>query len=93
VLAERDRQKDVEGWSEAHDDGHSGGELASAAACYALASTEPRGAKLWERVERAIRDCWPFDRRWFKLSNKRRYLVKAGALILAEIERLDRGGR
>lgn len=33
---------------------------------------------------------WPWHRVWWKPSTRRRNLVKAGALILAEIERLDR---
>lgn len=33
---------------------------------------------------------WPWDFQWFKPSDDRRNLVKAGALILAELERLDR---
>ncbi|MGC4393751.1 hypothetical protein [Agrobacterium sp. M50-1] len=37
VIAERKRQIDVEGWSSEHDDAHEKGELAGAAACYALA--------------------------------------------------------
>ena len=33
---------------------------------------------------------WPWKRSWWKPGGVRRMLVKAGALILAEIERLDR---
>jgi hypothetical protein len=33
---------------------------------------------------------WPWEASWFKPSTARRDLIKAGALILAEIERLDR---
>ncbi|MEB3421767.1 hypothetical protein VK682_24660 [Salipiger manganoxidans] len=33
---------------------------------------------------------WPWDRKWWKPTTPRRDLVKAGALIVAEIERLDR---
>jgi hypothetical protein len=33
---------------------------------------------------------WPWDRKWWKPTDRRRDLVKAAALILAEIERLDR---
>lgn len=35
-------------------------------------------------------EVWPWDESWWKPTNRRRDLVKAGALILAEIERLDR---
>ena len=35
---------------------------------------------------------WPWDEKWFKRSpdNRRLELIKAAALIIAEIERLDR---
>ncbi len=33
---------------------------------------------------------WPWAEEWWKPINPRRNLVKAAALILAEIERLDR---
>jgi hypothetical protein len=33
---------------------------------------------------------WPWDLKWWKPTTPRRDLVKAAALIVAEIERLDR---
>lgn len=33
---------------------------------------------------------WPWSRAWWKPASRRRCLIKAGALILAEIERIDR---
>ena len=81
VLAERRRQIEVEGWTPEHDDEHSAGEMAAAAACYAL-----NAAGCGCEVARN----WPWDGSWWKPSTARRDLVKAGALILAEIERLDR---
>lgn len=92
VLDERRRQIEEEGWHENHDDGHDGGELAAAAACYALWHT-PRGSEalyIHGRWKDIIDLFWGWDREWFKPSDPRRSLVKAGALILAEIERLDR---
>ncbi len=83
VLAERQRQISAEGWTPEHDDEHDKGVMAAAAACYAL-HTEPVGN---------VRDYlkfWPFDASWWKPGERRRNLIKAGALILAEIERLDR---
>jgi len=40
----------------------------------------------------ALRGCWPIKwmAAWFKPTDPRRDLVKAGALCIAEIERLDR---
>ncbi|HCE9784511.1 TPA: hypothetical protein NH348_003290 [Pseudomonas aeruginosa] len=33
---------------------------------------------------------WPWDEEWWKPKSARENLVRAGALVLAEIERLDR---
>jgi len=82
VLAERQRQISAEGWTPEHDDEHEIGELARAAACYAANAT---GFRLMNRA-----NLWPWDRAWWKPTTPRRDLVKAGALILAEIERIDR---
>jgi hypothetical protein len=82
VLAERQRQVIAEGWTPMHDDEHETGELARAAACYAANAT---GYRLQSRI-----NIWPWDREWWKPTTPRRDLVKAGALILAEVERLDR---
>jgi hypothetical protein len=82
VLAERRRQKEVEGWTDEHDDReHAPGELAEAGACYALraATTSPYPP-----------DAWPWSREWWKPTGFRRDLVKAAALILAEGEKFDR---
>ena len=68
------RQRKEEGWSPDHDDGHVHGELADAAACYAVGS---------------IRD-WPWEKRWWKPSGRLRDLEKAGALIVAEYKRILR---
>lgn len=96
VLFERVRQRNVEGWTEAHDDEHIGGELAMAAACYAdpfsLALDENNTiapqAIMDEELPFRFPETW--SGHWWKPSTERRDLVKAGALILAEIERLDR---
>jgi hypothetical protein len=82
VLAERNRQITAEGWTPAHDDEHASFEMADAAGCYAHAAAG------WNTY--AARDRWPWSLEWWKPSTPRRDLVKAGALILAEIERLDR---
>lgn len=78
VIAERLRQQSAKGFTTQQDDTYIGGELAAAAICY----IEPMEAESY----------WPAD--WhddsFKPSDYRRNLVKAGALLIAEIERLDR---
>lgn len=84
VIAERQRQVNAEGWTPEHDDEHGCGELASAASCYA---TQGRYHYPTPGKPSPI---WPWAPEWWKPSDYRRNLVKAGALILAEIERLDR---
>ena len=79
LLAERFRQIGDEGWSFDHDDEHDCNELADAAACYALGAPS-----------QIINQLWPWASMWWKPTDRRRNLVKAGALIIAEIERLDR---
>ncbi len=101
IAAERQRQIDREGWTHGHDDRHhEADELATAAACYAaphsvdwpLPDDDRRGTS--RRYANVLR--WPWDRDWWKPGgesgpvDRRRQLVKAGALIVAEIERLDR---
>lgn len=99
VLAERLRQVEALGWTPEHDDEHSHGQLAAAAAVYAAHASadaavfgqapNPDPASTF-KLQEFVRRCWPWDMEWWKPSNRRRMLVKAGALILAEIERLDR---
>ncbi|HGI9239880.1 hypothetical protein [Pseudomonas aeruginosa] len=87
VQAERRRQITAEGWTPEHDDAHSHGQMARAAACYALAgSSAPSDGTAALLVSLA----WPWDEQWWKPSTARRDMVKACALGLAEIERLDR---
>ena len=82
VLSERRRQVVEEGWTPDQDDAYKNGELSDAAASYALNAGVPM---------RGLRPpYWPWDKQWWKPTDPRRDLVKAGALILAEIERLDR---
>lgn len=78
IAAERQRQLDAEGWTPEHDDEHQGGELATAAACYLLPDV--------------CDDWWPWAWNYWKPTpnDRMRELVKAGALIAAEIDRLRR---
>lgn len=89
VVDERVRQIAVEGWTPEHDDAHVDGKLAGAASAYAMSAAAAiqlgRDAPL-----REIPPFFMFDHRHWKPTTARRDLVKAGALILAEIERLDR---
>lgn len=74
VAAERRRQIEAEGFTPDHDDAYQAGDLSAAASCYAIGTTV----------------YWPWERSWWKPTERRRDLVKAGALIVAEIEHLDR---
>lgn len=80
IAKERARQVEKEGWTPVHDDQHMDGALAKAAACYALVD--------FPNVMRTR--FWPWDKEWWKPKDRRRDLVKAAALIVAEIERIDR---
>lgn len=85
VLAERQRQVTAEGWTPEHDDEHGNGEMAVAAGFYALHAHDDERVKKYSSPGR-----WPWDAKSWKPGTARRMLEKAGALILAEIERLDR---
>jgi hypothetical protein len=88
VLAERQRQVSVEGWTPEHDDEHTGDQLSMAAACYALANVAPYTGYGID-VKRTWSDTgWSWS--WWKPRSRRENLVRSGALIIAEIERLDR---
>ena len=83
VLAERQRQISAEGWTPAQDDQYTAGDMASAAAHASQGRDHyPEPGKPGPN--------WPWAAKWWKPSTYRRNLEKAGALILAEIERLDR---
>lgn len=95
VLAERQRQINVEGYTPKQDDRNRPGDLASAAACYVL------NAATWLRHPNASRadyvglspinwTNWPWDEEGWKPKNERIDLIRAAALILAELERMDR---
>jgi hypothetical protein len=83
VLAERERQMTKKGWTLAHDDQYEEEEMAVAAACYAESAAGFHHPS-------APPATWPWAYSWWKPTTPRRDLIKAGALILAEIERIDR---
>lgn len=91
VYRERMRQLSTEGFSRERDDGYVQGELAAAAGCYAHTACLRTGEYESSEAGMNVWRFWPWAKRWWKPSaDPRRNLVKAGALILAEIERLDR---
>jgi hypothetical protein len=100
ITAERQRQIESEGYTYEHDDAEKPGALTAAAVCYAsMAGSGPQ-------LRNAIREQstvlglaprgWPWNDKDWKPgnddSNQSRIteLVKAGALIAAEIDRLQR---
>ena len=89
VQAERRRQVEAEGWTPKHDDEHADGQMAQAAGCYAL-HAGGIGTDWPDGLQNGAALFWPWDRDSWKPSTARRDLIKAGALILAEIERIDR---
>lgn len=98
VMAERQRQIESEGWAEEHDDRHDDRSLALAGVCYAqqyagrawLLEDYADGAKRYQAD--GLPDDWPdsWAVEWWKPKTPRRDLVRAAALLIAEIERLDR---
>lgn len=89
IAAERKRQVEKEGWTPEHDDAHSKGELNAAAVAYAAANLD----RIWGGEDAAFHSFFPSDWQvaWWKPSaDPIRNLEKAGALIAAEIDRLQR---
>lgn len=88
IAAERARQLADEGWTAEHDKVHSEGEIAFAAAAYAI----PEECRDYDiRNGEGVPFPWPWDAEWWKPSpdDRVRELAKAGALIAAEIDRLN----
>ena len=77
----------MEGWTPEHDNEHDGGQMALAAAAYAIGS---RWNERYKAESGPPHSTWPWERAWWKPASARRMLVKSAALIVAEIERLDR---
>lgn len=88
VIKERDRQRTKEGYTPDHDDTHVRGELARGAAAYAMLAGigyDPVTPEMRARHEAL----WPFDEP-MKPRGPRSNAVRACAMLLAEIERIDR---
>lgn len=82
IVAERKRQIEKEGWSPEHDDQHTKGELALAALSYIWSE--------WIPNSQILKMYFPWDAKWWKPKDRISNLVRAGALIAAEIDRLQR---
>lgn len=94
VLTERRRQIEKEGYDHEHDDAHPCGEIAAYATFYAM----PPSARDWPAAETGYGATWgeaiiPAEWGPPKACDRRQELVKAAALLVAEIERLDRADK
>ena len=88
IAEERKRQIEVEGFNSDHDSHNSIGELALAASCY-LVYDYPHWAESEDLIPMPKQ--FPWDSKWWKPTpnDRIRELTKAGALIAAEIDRLN----
>lgn len=101
VISERQRQITKEGWTTEHDDAHNDRVLAMAAQCYVghyvgrswlVTQSDDKESGLLEYQSEEVPNNWPehWDDASWKPKNPRSDLVRAAALIIAEIERIDR---
>lgn len=98
IAAERKRQIEVEGFDPDRDDLiHSNGGLAYAALAYTAHATAAAGlmdskSKKQMKIytDTPAPKYWPWHKFWWKPKSPRRDLIRAAALIVAEIERMDR---
>jgi len=96
IVAERVRQICEEGWTPEHDAGHMPDDLARAATCYAMPSRMRQEILTREYTADTLDKDWPIsiwnwgEECWKPTPDDRvRELVKAGALIAAEIDRIS----
>lgn len=92
IVKERNRQQAAspngEGWTEEHDDKWTHGQLALAAMGYIIAAVLQVNND--GKYIKNPPGTWPWAAEWWKPQDCIRNLVKAGALIAAEIDRLER---
>ena len=86
IAAERQRQLDREGYDPSHDDEHDRYELTRAAICYAKEAVQSEFG--WEPPSD-----WPWEPEAWKPKERLDDLIRAGALIAAEIDRMLREAR
>lgn len=80
VSDERDRQIITEGYDVQHDRNHHKNDLAYAAIAYALHAVGRA---------RLAQDIWPFSPSSYKPKNRETDLIRAAALIIAELDRTE----
>lgn len=106
ISEERNRQIESEGYNWEHDDSHTDGEIALAAAVYAIPFEWRNVTAGLNGRSNILRTLWPWENHTFKpgyingnsaslpnaqsVEGRIKELIKAGALIAAEIDRLQR---
>lgn len=95
IAAERQRQREIEGFGDELDDTRTAGELAVAASQYAhfaamVAALPASGFP--DDYQKVVPPTWPFEPSMWKVDREApiRALAKTGALVAAEIDRLLR---
>lgn len=83
IAAERQRQIEKEGWTPDHDKAHDRGELLAAARSY---YNEATGGNEYTKTGKP--KTWPWEDVWWKPKTPRQDLIRAGALCMAETDRL-----
>lgn len=91
IAEERQRQISQEGWTPENDDANNKQEMSYAATAYIIAA-QGRENKMKVNAEWLREFYWPstWSPDWCKPTTSIRDLTKAGALIAAEIDRLQR---
>lgn len=92
IASERTRQMASKGWTSEHDDEHRNGEMAISAVRYALEDAGREYPELLELCDArdALASAWSWESCDWKPKDPIRNLVRAGALIAAEIDRRQR---
>lgn len=89
IAKERTRQIEKEGYNKEHDESHESDELIYAAVAYAI----PHFWHSYPSGRSRETEFWPWDFTYWKPSpdDRVKELIKAGALIAAEIDRITDG--
>ncbi|GJA77761.1 hypothetical protein [Aeromonas caviae] len=82
IAAERQRQIEVEGWTQSHDDMHGADNLEMAALCYRDAIN----------ADSKLPAQWPWVREYWRPKGRQRNLERAGALYQAAADAAARVG-
>jgi len=94
ILQERVRQITVEGFKSSNDDRYESGELCDAALSYTRAAARQLRGENITYIRTMVNSGdipWPWEDAWWKPSeDPQRNLEKAGALLAAEWDRLER---